>query len=352
VSLDADVRARRGTFDLALRLHIGDDETVVLLGPNGAGKTTLLSLLAGLLPLDAGRITLDGVDLDDPQHGDWVATERRPIGYVFQDHLLFPHLSALDNVAFGLRARGRRRGDARREARTWLDRLGLGDRVDARPRALSGGEAQRVALARALASSPRLLLLDEPLAALDATTRIEVRRDLLRHLNEFPGPRLLVTHDPVDAMVLADRVIVVEHGRLAQEGTLAELRATPRSRYVADLVGINLYRGTLTGSRVTLAGGAELVVVNDRDQVGEVFAAVRPDAVSLHRERPEGSPRNSWAATVMTVDHEGPRARITLEGPIPITAEITERAAADLAVTVGTHAWVSVKATEIETYAA
>jgi len=352
VTLHAAVHVRRGTLDLDVTLKVGTGETVVLLGPNGAGKTTLLSVLAGLVGLDEGRIALDDLVLDDPQSGDWVPTERRPIGYVFQDQLLFPHLSALDNVAFGLRADGCRRGDARREAMQWLERFGLAAQAGARPRELSGGQGQRVALARALARAPSLLLLDEPLAALDATTRMEVRRDLGRHLGSFNGPRLVVTHDPIDVMALADRVIVLEHGQVAQTGTLADLRATPRSRYVADLVGINLYRGTLFGSRVTLREGGELVVVNDDRRTGEVFAAVRPEAVALHRDRPEGSPRNTWAARVMTIDHEGPRARVTLGGSIPITAEITERAADELGVAVGTDAWVSVKATEIETYAA
>jgi molybdate transport system ATP-binding protein len=352
VSLHAELHVRRGTFELDVALEVDAGETVVLIGPNGAGKTTLLSVLAGLVSLDEGRVTLGGVVLDDPQTGEWVPTERRPIGYVFQDHLLFPHLSAVDNVAFGPRAHGRRRADARREALTWLERFGLADHAGARPRELSGGQAQRVALARALARSPSLVLLDEPLAALDATTRMDVRRDLQRHLESFDGPRLVVTHDPIDVMALADRVIVLEHGQVAQAGTLADLRVTPRSRYVADLVGINLYRGTLVGSRVILRDGAELVVVNDDDRTGEVFAVVRPDAVALFRDRPEGSPRNTWAATVMTIDHEGPRARVTLGGPVPITAEITERAARELGVAVGTDAWVSVKATEIETYAA
>jgi molybdate transport system ATP-binding protein len=333
-------------------MEVGAGETVVLLGPNGAGKTTLLSVLAGLVDLDQGHIALDDLVLDDPRSGEWVPTERRPIGYVFQDQLLFPHLSALDNVAFGLRARGLRRADARREAMEWLERFGLADHAGARPRELSGGQGQRVALARALARAPSLVLLDEPLAALDATTRMEVRRDLARHLERFDGPRLVVTHDPIDVMVLADRVIVLEHGQVIQTGTLADLRATPRSRYVADLVGINLYRGNLVGSRVTLRDGGELVVVNDDSRTGEVFAVVRPEAVALHRDEPEGSPRNTWAARVMTVDHDGPRARVTLGGKIPITAEITERAADELGVAVGTDAWVSVKATEIETYAA
>jgi molybdate transport system ATP-binding protein len=352
MSLHADLHVRRGTLDLDVTLDVGARETVVLLGPNGAGKTTLLAVLAGLVGLDEGRIALDDRVLDDPQSGEWVPTERRPIGYVFQDHLLFPHLSALDNVAFGLRASGRRRADARRDALGWLERFGLADRAGARPRELSGGEAQRVALARALARAPSLVLLDEPLAALDATTRMEVRRDLHRHLERFDGPRVVVTHDPIDVMALADRVIVLEHGQVVQRGTLDDLRVMPRSRYVADLVGINLYRGTLFGSSVTLRDGGELVVVNDDHRTGEVFAAVRPDAVALHRDQPEGSPRNTWAAKVITIDHEGPRARVTLGGSIPITAEITERAADELGVAVGTDAWVSVKATEIETYAA
>jgi molybdate transport system ATP-binding protein len=352
VSLHAEVHVRRGKLHLGVTFDVGAEETVVLLGPNGAGKTTLLSVLAGLVSLDEGRVELDDVVLDDPQTGQWVPTERRPIGYVFQDHLLFPHLSAVDNVAFGPRARGQRRADARRAALGWLERFGLAEHASARPRELSGGQAQRVALARALASAPMLMLLDEPLAALDATTRMEVRRDLQQHLKGFDGPRLVVTHDPIDVLALADRVIVLEHGQILQTGTLADLRAAPRSRYVADLVGINLYRGTLSGSTVTLRDGGRLVVVNDQHRTGEVFAAVRPEAVALHRDRPEGSPRNAWAATVRTVDHEGPRARVTLSGPIPITAEITQRAADELGVVAGTNAWVSVKATEIETYAA
>lgn len=350
MSLDADLHVRRGTLDLHVELTVAAGETVVLLGPNGAGKTTLLSALAGLVPIDDGHITLDGRVLDDPEHRSWVSIERRPIGFVFQDHRLFPHLNALDNVAFGLRTRGVRRIEARREARAWLDRMDLGESADARPSQLSGGQAQRVALARALAISPRLLLLDEPLASLDATTRIDVRRDLRRHLDTFAGPRVLVTHDPVDAITLADRVAVLEAGHVAQAGTLTELWAAPRSRYVADLVGVNLYRGTLRGTDITLTDGGHLVVANDDHITGPVFAAVRPEAVALHYDHPEGSPRNAWPATVTTIDLDGHRARVRLDGPIAITAEITQAALDELHLTPGTAAWVSVKATEIETY--
>jgi molybdate transport system ATP-binding protein len=350
VSLDADVQLHRNTLDLAVSLRAEDGETVAVLGPNGAGKTTLLSAIAGLVAIDRGYVRLDGVALDDPEQGAWVATERRRIGFVFQDHALFPHLSALDNIAFGLRAAHVGRAAAQRQSRDWLERMGLADHASARPGELSGGQSQRVALARALAISPRLLLLDEPLAALDATTRIEVRRDLRRHLDGFDGPRLLVTHDPLDAVALADRVIVVEAGQVAQTGSLEELRTEPRSRYVADLVGINLYRGVLTGTRVQLAGDAGLVVVNDRDLTGAVWAAIRPDAVALHLEPPRGSPRNTWPATVTSVDLEGRRARIGLDGPVPIVAEITTAALNELVLTPDSPAWVSVKATEVEIY--
>jgi len=352
VSLDADVQLHLDTFELAVSVRAEDGETVAVLGPNGAGKTTLLSAIAGLVAVDRGHVRLDDVTLDDPAHGTWVPTERRNIGFVFQDHALFPHLSALDNIAFGLRAAGARRAAARRQARDWLERMGLAGHAAKKPRQLSGGQAQRVALARALAIAPRLLLLDEPLAALDASTRIEVRRDLRRHLEGFDGPRLLVTHDPLDAVALADRVVVVEDGQVGQSGRLDELRAEPRSRYVADLVGVNLYRGVLAGTRVQLAGDAGLEVVNDEHLTGDVWAAIRPEAVALHRQAPEGSPRNTWAATVTSVDLEGRRARIGLDGPVPIVAEITAAALDELVLAPDTPAWVSVKATEIETYPA
>src|SRR5204862_7684540 len=181
-----------------------------LLGPNGAGKTTLLRAIAGLGATDSCRVELDGQVLEDSSSGSYLPTEQRSIGFVFQDYLLFPHLDVVENVAFGLRARGQ--ADARRRAMEWIDQVGLGSRGASKPSELSGGERQRVALARALAPGPRLLLLDEPLAALDATTRVSVRRDLKTHLASFRGVRLLVTHDPLEAATVADRLIVMEDG--------------------------------------------------------------------------------------------------------------------------------------------
>ena len=346
--LRADVEVRLGALDLKVVLAVAPGETVAVLGPNGAGKTTLLRALAGLHELDTGTVVLDGEVLEDTTGRRRVACERRPVGMVFQDNLLFPHLSAVDNVAFGLRARGVRRGEARRRAGEWLERLGLAALAEARPGRLSGGEAQRVALARALAVGPRLLLLDEPFAALDASTRSSVRRDLRAHLASCPGAALVVTHDAVEAAALADRLVVLEGGRVAQEGALAELTARPRSRYVADLVGVNLFPGRAEGSCVTLAGGFVLTVAEQAS--GDVLVAVAPRAVTLHRQRPDGSPRNVWEGSVAAVEHQGDRARVTIGGALPLVAEVTAAAAGDLSLEGGGPVWVAVKATEIEVF--
>jgi molybdate transport system ATP-binding protein len=348
--LHAAVRLRLGELDLDATVDVADGEVVALLGPNGAGKTTVLRAIAGLQPLDEGRIEVDDQVLDDPAAGTFVATADRPIGVVFQDYLLFPRLSALDNVAFGLRARGARKAEARAEAEGWLDRVGLAAHTHARPRALSGGQAQRVALARALATRPRVLLLDEPLAALDARTRLHVRSELRRQLATFAGARLLVTHDPVDAMVLADRLVVLEAGRITQQGTTAEVARHPRSPYVAELVGVNLLAGTAAGDHtVRLASGAELVVA-DPPPGPEVAVSVRPQAVTVSRHRPDGSARNAWPASVVDLEADHDRVRVQLAGEVALVAEVTPAAVAELALTPGTEVWASVKAVDLAVY--
>ena len=269
-------------FTLDVELVIEAGRTVAVIGPNGAGKTTLLNALAGLRAITAGRIELDGTVLDDPEAGVYLTPEHRPVGVVFQDNLLFPHLTAIDNVAYGLKTRGAGRREARRKAVSWLQRVGLDGREHARPRQLSGGQAQRVALARALATEPTILLLDEPLAALDATTRNEVRRDLRSHLATFPGIRLLITHDPIDAAVSADHVIVLDHGRVAQTGTPAEITRRPRTPWVAELAGTNLFTGTAGDGHVTLDQGGALIIA-DHAAPGPVLAVVHPRAVAVHR---------------------------------------------------------------------
>ncbi|HEX2273771.1 MAG TPA: ABC transporter ATP-binding protein [Acidimicrobiales bacterium] len=347
--LDASVEVTVGALHLDVSLEVPPNEIVALLGPNGAGKTTLLRVLAGLEPLGRGRVLLDGDVLEDAGRVR-LPPERRPIGMVFQEHLLFPHLSALDNVAFGLRSRGVSRAAARDRAADWLARMGLSDRCAARPHQLSGGQAQRVALARALAVEPRLLLLDEPLAALDASSRVEIRRQLAATLESFTGVQLLVTHEPLEAMALADRLIVLEEGRVVQAGSPAELGARPRSRYVADLVGVNLFRGRGVGNQVALPEGECLVVAEAAP--GDVFAMVHPRAVSLHRQVPEGTPRNVWTGDVESLDVEGDRVRVRVRGRIPIVSEVTAAAVSDLDLGVGRRVWVSVKASSVSVYPA
>jgi molybdate transport system ATP-binding protein len=348
MTLEARVVRTVGTFRLDVELSTKSGETVAVLGPNGSGKSTLFRCLAGLLPIDAGRIDLDGIALDDAEADVFVRPERRPVAVVFQDYLLFPNLSALENVAFGLRARGADRAGARGQAVRWLERVGLADHAEHRPRALSGGQAQRVALARALATEPRLLLLDEPLAALDAGTRGEVRRDLRRHLATFDGVRLLVTHDPVDAYALADRVVILEAGQVVQTGTLAEVSAQPRSRYVADLIGVNLLSGTGRGGTITTSSGGRVVTADAVD--GPAFVVIQPQAVSIFTRPPEGSPRNVWAATVADVDRHAERVRVQLDGEVPLVAEITGAAVEALALQPGDEVWAAVKATEVSAY--
>lgn len=330
----------------------------------------------------------------------WVPPEERRIGVVFQDYLLFPHLTAIDNVGFGPRRRGLGRAEARAIAAEWLARVGLGDFGKRRPKQLSGGQAQRVALARALATDPALLLLDEPLAALDARTRLDTRAELHRHLTGHSGPAIVVTHDPVDALMLADRLVVIEDGRAVQEGDAESVTARPRTDYIARLVGLNLYRGRATGHEVVLHsstreatptdtattagrpirngtalpkddntsgsigaragtdaredGSAEapVVLVAADPLEGPAFAAFPPSAVALYPERPEGSPRNTWRATVSGVHRHGDNLRVQLDGPLNAAADVTPAAAAQLRLEPGRQVWATVKASEIRAYPA
>jgi molybdate transport system ATP-binding protein len=347
--LRADVRLRLGSLDLDVAITAAPGEVVAVLGPNGAGKTTLLRALAGLLPLAAGRVSLDSQLLDDPAAGLRLPPQRRAVGVVFQDHLLFPHLSALDNIAFGLRARGHARPHARQVARRWLERVGLADHADAKPRALSGGQAQRVALARALATDPALLLLDEPMAALDIDARRAIRGQLRRHLDAFAGPTLIVTHEPLEAIALADRLIVLEDGHIIQDDTPAAIARRPRSTWAARLVGLNHYHGVARDHHVHLEGGATLTT-DDAAAQGDVFVVIHPRAVALHPLQPSGSPRNTWPATVDAIDLHDDHVRVHLDGAVPIVAQITPAALAALRLSEGTHTWVAVKAAEIDLY--
>lgn len=347
MTLDADIHLRLGDLHLSAIITAGDRSVVAVLGPNGAGKTTLLRCLAGVTALDAGHIRLDGIVLDQPDTNTFEAPQTRRVGVVFQDHLLFPHLNALDNISFGLRSRGATKATARRVAAQWLDKVGLAGIAHAKPQDLSGGQAQRIALARALATNPLLLLLDEPFAAVDAAAHIDLRRDLRRHFADFTGITIVVTHDPLDALTLADHVVVLENGRVAQSGTIGEVTRRPRSPYVARLIGTNLLHGEANGRTID-TGDAAITVAEPHH--GPVFAAITPRAVAIHTRPPDGSPRNHWPARVAGFDLLGDRIRVSVTGPPNLTAEITAAAAAELHLLEGDAIWIAVKATEIDVY--
>lgn len=344
--LDARLVVRRSdSFQLEIEMSIPAGRTVALLGPNGAGKSTAVAAVAGLISLDRGRIELAGNILDDPVEGVFVPAEERRVGVVFQEYLLFPHLSVIENIAFGLRSRKVGHDEALARSRDWIARLELDGLERRKPGDLSGGQAQRVAMARALVIEPDLLLLDEPLSALDVTTRTELRRVLAQHLEKFDGPRLLITHDPAEAFLLADEIHVIEHGRVTQTGTADDIRLRPRTRYAADLAGSNLLSGTASGGEVDT--GTMALHIADHEIEGPVLVTIHPTAISVHREQPGGSPRNSWATTVDRLEHLGERVRLRTGAPLPLTVEVTRAATDDLGLVQGSRVWIALKATEI-----
>ena len=294
---------------------------LAVIGPNGGGKSSLVRALAGLAP-GTGRAALDGVDLLS------LPARERGVGMVFQGQRLFPHLSALDNVGFGPRARGTARAEADALAREWLDRLGIGDLADRKPPQLSGGQAQRVAIARALATRPQLLLLDEPLTGLDVRVAMALRIELGRHLASYDGITLLVTHDAIDALTIADRVLVLDEGRVAQLGTPAEVAQRPSTEHVARLVGLNVVR------------------------TGEELTAFTPDAVAVSLREPDGSPRLRWHGTVADASPHGDAVRLLVHAGPDLIADVTPAAATELGLVPGTEVWLSVKATAVRTYPA
>ena len=364
--LCADVVVERGDFRLEARITVESGNVLAVLGPNGAGKTTLLRTLAGLGALTDGAITVGQDTWDAPRAGTFVPAMDRAVGVVFQDYRLFPHLSVLDNVAFSTRARGAGRARARRDAAGWLARMDLDPVARRRPGELSGGQAQRVALARALASDPRILLLDEPLAALDARTRLEIRGELRRHLSAFVGPSILVTHDPLEAMVLADRLLVLESGRIVQEGTPSAVARRPATDYVARLVGLNLYAGTLmdgaTG-RVDLDAGGVLYAAgvgqppDDDTAPGDattgtsMLVVLAPSAIVLHTHPPDaGSARTTWPGVVAGMEMLTDRVRVAVDGRPSALVDVTPAAVAELRLVPGAPVWLSAKATEVTAY--
>ncbi|MFV0463807.1 MAG: ABC transporter ATP-binding protein [Nostocoides sp.] len=349
-----DGRVHRGDFTLSAHLAAAPREFLVIVGPNGSGKSTLLGLAAGLLALNEGAISFAGQVWDDAQARTFLPAQRRPVALAFQDYRLFPHLSALQNVAFPIRAAGQKAAQARSEAQGWLDRLGVSSVGRLKPASLSGGQSQRVALARALASRPAALLLDEPLAALDSTTRLDVRAGLRGHVDHVPGPVLMVTHDAVDALVLADRIVVLERGRIVQVGTPAEVSRRPRTEYVARLVGLNLYAGTVgpDGHRIDLQAGGHLVVADSPGPVGtRVHVVLRPSTITVQASRPDqASARNIWPGRIRELEVVGERVRAVVDGAPEAIVDLTPASVADLELRPNVEVWLTAKATDIDAF--
>lgn len=359
--LSVDIRATRGTFTVDAAFEVAAGGCLAMLGPNGAGKSTILSMIAGLADFERGTVRLGGRVLARHESGEApvvVAPEHRRVGLMGQDPLLFPHLSALENVAFGPRAQGSSRRAARLLAGDWLARMGLGQFADRRPAQLSGGQRQRVALARALAAAPDLLLLDEPLGALDARTAPEIRQVVRTHLRETGTTSVLVTHDALDAAMLADRIIVLDAGRIVDEGATASVLTAPRSEFGAALAGLNLLTGSaeesaaagsigtvLTGVGVRVSGIVATTVVAG----GPAAAVFPPSAVAVYSGAVDGSPRNQWCATVASMQAGTAAIRLlaTVTPAGDVGVDLTPAAVAELGLSLGSQVFLVVKATEV-----
>ena len=341
ISLDGCVTRREWTLRVD-GLEIDESITAVI-GANGTGKTTLGRVVAGLDRLASGRLVIEGAAMDDASTGVFVPAHRRRVGMVFQEHRLFAHLKAIDNVAFGLRRAGTDRVGARRLARALLERVGVDASVwNRRPAALSGGQRQRVAIARALAPEPEVLIVDEPLASVDSSGRAQLRS----LLDQLPARHLLlITHDPVDVATLATGVVVLDNGSVVSRGNPAEVTAAPGCEWAASFLGANVVAGEARGTSVTTASGLVLAVAEEA--VGPVYVTFPAHAVTLHRDRPAGSARNCWQAELQRVDIDGERARVHLGGPVEVKADVTRRSADELDLRPGVTVWASLKATEL-----
>jgi molybdate transport system ATP-binding protein len=372
VELAATVRRREFTLDVSLSVARG--EVVAVLGPNGSGKSTLLGVLAGLLRPDVGRVVLAGKVLTDTAAGVHVPTHHRGVGLLAQQALLFPHLTALANVAFGPRCHGVGRRLAAERAGRLLAEVDVAEMASRRPSQLSGGQAQRVALARALAGEPELLLLDEPLAALDVDSAPALR-GLLRRVMRGSGldspdsPKttgLLVTHDVLDALVLADRVIVMTDGSIVEQGRTRDVLTRPRSPFAARIAGLNLVPGVGSAGGLRTADGTAVAGQDAGEGLADGSAAVAvfpPSAVAVFRDRPDGSPRNVVEVRLAGMEPRGEVIRLRAEpvdgGPpwvAGLAADVTPAAVADLAgaevLAPGARLWFAVKATEVQVHAA
>lgn len=367
--LDAQILVQ--ARDVIVKLGLEAGEVLALVGPNGAGKSTVLQSLSGVLPgADESSIVLNGADIAAlPPH-------RRRITLLGQDPTLFPHLTVTGNVAFGLRAAGASRTQARSQAYELLEVVDCAELAGRKPHQISGGQAQRVAIARALAATPELLLLDEPLVALDADQAPQLRHLLRRVLRERNQAAIIITHDLVDAVTLADSVAVLQQGRVIERGLARSVLGSPRSQFAASLAGMNLLTGTIEGGRLrcvtspantqtgdsTVQGADELtdgapqtLLVSGSEEAedrpaegGQAVALFSPASVSVHPRTPQGSPRNAFHTTISTVESHGAGVRVRGRCAAgPLSADITAAALAELDLAPGDRVWFSVKAQEV-----
>jgi len=348
VSLELSITVDERHVDLSMRVQ--NDEVVAILGPNGAGKSTILQVVSGLLRPDRGYASLDDRTIfnvgDSGTSQVWVPPHDRGVALLAQEPLLFPHLTALDNVAFGPRSTGKSRRSATSTATHWLTEVDALEHAQRKPAQLSGGQAQRVAVARALAAEPRLLLLDEPMAALDVAVAPSMRQLLRRVLRG--QSTIIVTHDVLDALLLADRVIVVDNGRVVEQGPTAEVLARPRSGFAARIAGLNLVSGTWESSAVRTGEGLIAGMSDQRLADGERAVAVfRPSAVGVYRDPPGGSIRNVIPVTISELEPIGDLIRVR---SAHLSADITATSVAELDLVPGTRVLFAVKASEVAVY--
>lgn len=353
VRMNARLEQRDVQFDLAL----ADGEVLALLGPNGAGKSTLLLLIAGLLRPDEGRIELGDAVVTDTGTGVFVPAHARGVAMLSQQALLFPHLTVEANVAFAPRCKGLGRTDARAIARRWLESVDALDLAGRRPAQLSGGQAQRVAVARALAAEPQVLLLDEPMSALDVTAAPVLRRLLRDVLRGADRTAVIVTHDLLDALAVADRVVVVEGGRIVESGPVRSVLMSPRSDFAARIAGVNLITGVIGEPGILhTAGSASIAGTGELPPGAAAVALFRPTAVAIHLDAPHASPRNVIPVTIAEMDLHGTTVRVRgtdqADGSTGLAADVTAAAVADLDLTPGRRVYFVVKTQEIQLHPA
>ncbi|MEI8080215.1 MAG: ATP-binding cassette domain-containing protein [Actinomycetes bacterium] len=352
--MSLQVSATLAARNLDITLDVPEGETLALLGPNGSGKSSLLGILSGLVMVDAGRAELNGRTLfavgADAERRLWLPPHKRRIALLAQEPLLFPHLSVADNVAFGPASQGRSKAEAREIARHWLDEVDAAELAERKPRQLSGGQAQRVALARALATTPDLLLLDEPLAALDVEMAASMRQTLRRVLAEQTV--IIVTHEILDTILLADRIAVLEAGQVVETGLTAAVMRHPRSPFAAGICGLNVLAGS-TVDPYALATADGWIIHGEPDVpllIGErAIAAFRPSAVSVHRDRPTGSARNVFCGAVTALEPLTHLIRVRIGD---LSADITPASVAELNLSLGAVVHFAVKAAEVALYPA